>query len=142
MMFVKRTVLVLQIVIIYVSSESNSEPRRGRLFSFNSKNEDIKIDLEFSIPFVSIPVKQTMESAFGLASGYPLININPTSLVFGGAVLLVTTTLVPWLLKSYTVHNPQKKYFKCKYSYTTRIMESKVKVVLFKLITDLCPQAS
>ncbi|KAJ0173512.1 hypothetical protein K1T71_010661 [Dendrolimus kikuchii] len=60
------------------------------------------IDLDFSIPFISIPVRKTIDSFDTL--DFPTININPASLALGGAVVLGTTVLAPLFLQSYTAY--------------------------------------
>ncbi|PZC77816.1 hypothetical protein B5X24_HaOG202927 [Helicoverpa armigera] len=95
---------ILCFVFIVVNSKDVQKKReggrRGKLFSFNTVDEDIRIDLDFTVPFISIPVKRTMNSAHGLLD-FPLININPASLALGGAVVLGTSIVVPFLLKYY-----------------------------------------
>ncbi|KAL4702756.1 hypothetical protein ACJJTC_002296 [Scirpophaga incertulas] len=108
-----RTIILLCQLSALVLCERKYESRKARLFSFNTVNEDIRIDLDFSIPFISIPVKKTMDAAIGASGlGLPTININPASLALGGAVVLGTTVLVPLLLKSYAMNNPHHKYLR------------------------------
>ncbi|XP_035449660.1 uncharacterized protein LOC118275704 [Spodoptera frugiperda] len=103
--------VVLCILMLTVRSEDvrkRREGRQGKLFTFNTLNEDIKIDLDFTVPFLSIPVKKTMNSAYGLLD-FPTININPASLALGGAVVLGTSIAVPFILKYYA-HETNERY--------------------------------
>ncbi|CAB3249404.1 unnamed protein product [Arctia plantaginis] len=88
---------------IMVKSENDRgkrvfERRQPKLFSFNVADEDVSIDLQFSIPFLKLPVKKTMDSAYGMI-GLPSININPAALALGGAVVLGTTVVLPFFAK-------------------------------------------
>ncbi|XP_075982930.1 uncharacterized protein LOC142981127 [Anticarsia gemmatalis] len=83
--------------------------RQAKFFSFNVMEEDITIDLDFNIPFIKIPVKKTTDSVYGLTE-FPTININPASIALGGAVVLGTTVLIPFLLKYYTYHHDDYRY--------------------------------
>ncbi|XP_031630522.1 uncharacterized protein LOC116345366 [Contarinia nasturtii] len=66
--------------------------RDGRLFTFETKNDDIQVGIEFSVPFISIPVKRSVNSMKSWASSAfvtdPVMNINTGSIALTGAVLL------------------------------------------------------
>ncbi|XP_053613386.1 uncharacterized protein LOC128676940 [Plodia interpunctella] len=108
-----KLILVSFICVSLVCGHKNRDKRRARLFSFNTLENDIKVNLEFSIPFLSIPVKKTMDSGFGLQSlGLPTVNLNPGALALGGAVVLGTTFVIPLLLKKFANQYPERRYSK------------------------------
>ncbi|KAJ8723734.1 hypothetical protein PYW07_007714 [Mythimna separata] len=107
----KVSVVFLYFVVILVNCEHvrkrKEGGRQGKLFTFNTVDEDIKIDLDFTVPFLSIPVKKTMNSAYGMLD-FPTININPASLALGGAVVLGTSIVVPLILKFYANEHSER----------------------------------
>ncbi|XP_063831232.1 uncharacterized protein LOC135080520 isoform X1 [Ostrinia nubilalis] len=102
--------LVFFQVFIVVASDKGG-PRQSRFFTFNTVNDDIRIDLDFSVPFISIPVKKTVEN-FGTSLGLPTINVNPASLALGGVMVIATTVLIPFLVKNYAYDYPHRRYAK------------------------------
>lgn len=46
----------------YSASEKRREPR---FISFNTKDEHIEVEIDFAIPFLSIPVKRSLSGAMG-----------------------------------------------------------------------------
>ncbi|XP_052756478.1 uncharacterized protein LOC128201958 [Galleria mellonella] len=108
-----RTVLLFSLVFL-VKSDENTSVRKARFISFDSLDRDIGINLEFSIPFISIPLNKGMSADAGLFSsmGLPSVNVNPTSLAIGGAMLIGASILAPLLQKSYTEYYPQNRYSK------------------------------
>ncbi|XP_063387671.1 uncharacterized protein LOC134673602 [Cydia fagiglandana] len=74
-------------------------------------DDDLQVDLDFSIPFLSIPVKPTVDNVFG-SIGIPTVNINLPALVLGGGVVIASTFLLPLLFKSYAHHPPYDRYAK------------------------------
>ncbi|KAL0819472.1 hypothetical protein ABMA28_007576 [Loxostege sticticalis] len=104
-----RSFFVFFQVFIVVASEKRE--REARLFSFNTVEDDVRIDLQFGVPFISIPVKKTVDT-FGTSLGLPTININPASLAVGGVIVMATTVLIPFLVKSYIYEHPQRRYAK------------------------------
>lgn len=45
------------------------KPRQSRFISFNSKDDNIDVELDFAIPFLSIPVKRSLDTALGTLQG-------------------------------------------------------------------------
>jgi hypothetical protein len=43
--------------------------RQSRFISFNSKDDNIDVELDFAIPFLSVPVKRTLDTGIGFLSG-------------------------------------------------------------------------
>ncbi|XP_049826713.1 uncharacterized protein LOC126266551 [Aethina tumida] len=79
--------------------------KSGRLFSFNSENGGISVDLEFSVPFIELPVKESLQMAKGAVA-----NINVGALVLSGAVVLVIGVLGPLiisLISKKMIYQPQ-----------------------------------
>ncbi|CAH0594383.1 unnamed protein product [Chrysodeixis includens] len=108
-------VLLLCVLVISVNSDERRRDggRQGRFISFNVIEEDIRVDFAFNIPFLTIPVKKTMNSAYGLLD-LPTVNINPASLALGGAIVLGTSVVIPFLLKSY-VQDTNYRYARSKF---------------------------
>lgn len=51
-----------QVFSHYSSSENSREPR---FVSFNTKDDHIEVEIDFAIPFLSIPVKRSLSGAMG-----------------------------------------------------------------------------
>ncbi|XP_026333277.1 uncharacterized protein LOC113240244 [Hyposmocoma kahamanoa] len=93
-------------------ADKRGEYRKPRLFTFNALDEDVTVNLEFSIPFLKIPAKRAVQST-GLWSGsFPSLNINPAALAVGGAVVFGASVALPLLLKKYALQYPQQRYAK------------------------------
>ncbi|XP_063539385.1 uncharacterized protein LOC134748523, partial [Cydia strobilella] len=73
--------------------------------------DDLQVDLDFSIPFLSIPLKPTVDNVFG-SIGIPTVNVNLPALVLGGGVVIASTFLLPLLFKNYAHHPPYERYAK------------------------------
>jgi hypothetical protein len=43
--------------------------RQSRFISFNSKDDNIDVELDFAIPFISVPVKRTLDTGVGFLQG-------------------------------------------------------------------------
>ncbi|XP_060805209.1 uncharacterized protein LOC132902805 [Amyelois transitella] len=111
-MFAK-LLLVSFVCVSVVCEYRNSGKRRARLFTFNTLDHDIVVSMEFSIPFLTIPVKKTMDDGLGLSSlGLPPVNINPGALALGGAIVLGTTIIIPLILKKFAYQYPEQRYSK------------------------------
>lgn len=46
----------------YSASENRREPR---FISFNTKDDNIEVEIDFAVPFLSIPVKRSLSGAMG-----------------------------------------------------------------------------
>lgn len=44
---------------------SDSQRREPRFISFNTKDDNIEVEIDFAIPFLSIPVKRSLSGAMG-----------------------------------------------------------------------------
>lgn len=44
---------------------SDSRSREPRFISFNTKDDNIEVEIDFAIPFLSIPVKRSLSGAMG-----------------------------------------------------------------------------
>lgn len=53
------------------------------------------MDLEFAVPFISIPVKKTMDNIWGLGSVSAAANINVGAIVLAGAMVFGAAVVVP-----------------------------------------------
>ncbi|GJQ78373.1 hypothetical protein Trydic_g22199 [Trypoxylus dichotomus] len=74
-------------------TEDSFRGKHQRLITFNTdENSDINIELSFNVPFVTIPVKKTMDATKGA-----LANINVGAVVLSGAMFLVTTFVAPFI---------------------------------------------
>ncbi|XP_046740599.1 uncharacterized protein LOC124408002 [Diprion similis] len=71
----------------------------SKYVTFNSLGDKIGIDLDLSIPFLSIPLDP------GYGATQPLININAKALAIAGLFTTVSTILVPLLIKPHTIPN-------------------------------------
>ncbi|XP_046617265.1 uncharacterized protein LOC124303727 [Neodiprion virginianus] len=71
----------------------------SKYVTFNSLGDKIGIDLDLSIPFLSIPLDP------GYGTTQPLININAKALAIAGIFTTVSTILVPLLVKPHTMRN-------------------------------------
>ncbi|XP_063367649.1 uncharacterized protein LOC134656061 [Cydia amplana] len=108
----QRNLFSVTLVAVCVSCEKDmSGSRKPRLFTFNTMDQDISVGLDFSIPFLSIPVKPTVDNVFG-SIGMPTVNVNLQALVLGGGLVIASTFLIPLLLKSYAHHPPYDRYAK------------------------------
>ncbi|XP_012553095.2 uncharacterized protein LOC105842982 isoform X1 [Bombyx mori] len=95
----------------FFSTTTKSESNRERRFlTFHTLEEMIKVDLDLTIPFITIPIKKSEHSSGFL--DLPVANINPAGLALGGAVVLGTTVILPFLAKSYTENHIPRKYFR------------------------------
>lgn len=58
----------------YSASENRREPR---FISFNTKDDNIEVEIDFAIPFLSIPVKRSLSGAMGTLQN--VINVSTSS---------------------------------------------------------------
>lgn len=53
----------------YRSDHLDSHSREPRFISFNSREDNINVELDFAVPFLSIPVKKALDTAMGTFQG-------------------------------------------------------------------------
>ncbi|XP_041969596.1 uncharacterized protein LOC121726344 [Aricia agestis] len=86
---------ILACVILANSAEMSR--KEARFITFDTDNNDIQVGLDFSIPFIKIPLKKfdafTQFDLEGLS--FPKINVNPSGLAISGFLLIVTSLLAP-----------------------------------------------
>ncbi|XP_045776298.1 uncharacterized protein LOC123874819 [Maniola jurtina] len=85
-----------------------NESRKPRIFSFNADAEDVEVGLDFSIPFLKIPIRKTIDAVaqFGFPGiSVPIINLNPVALMLGGLLILSTSIFAPLLNKATSWHH-------------------------------------
>ncbi|CAD7090212.1 unnamed protein product [Hermetia illucens] len=70
----------------YLTSELESLKRQSRFIKFNTLDDDLRVELEFLVPFLKIPVKRTMNDASSIAKGF--MNINVAALVLTGIMVI------------------------------------------------------
>ncbi|XP_049878224.1 uncharacterized protein LOC126375324 [Pectinophora gossypiella] len=108
--------LFLTCVFVLVTSENrfekdNNGPKKARLFTFNTNDDDaVTVDLEFSIPFLTIPAKNAVSYFNGFWPSVPSININLATLALGGAIIFGSTVLLPLLSKNLAAQYPHDRY--------------------------------
>ncbi|KAL3285595.1 hypothetical protein HHI36_000125 [Cryptolaemus montrouzieri] len=78
---------------IHVVNKARFESRQNRLISFQTLDEGISVELDFSVPFIKIPVKKSLSFAEGT-----LANINVGALVLSGGLVVGITLLMPILI--------------------------------------------
>lgn len=61
--------------------------------------------MEFAVPFISIPVKKTVDAAMGVWEGGALANINVGSIFLAGAVVLGAAVIIPLLTSLFFKHS-------------------------------------
>ncbi|XP_034938374.1 uncharacterized protein [Chelonus insularis] len=92
------------ILLVFASTNHSTILKRDKRFlSFDSKDGKIDIDLELSVPFISIP----LNSEDSEEGPKPLANVNLKSIAVAGLVAAITTFVVPLLFKS---HNMEHRY--------------------------------
>ncbi|XP_023938840.2 uncharacterized protein LOC112046451 [Bicyclus anynana] len=101
--------LVVSGVLGFVSNEVlKTESRQPKIFTFNADSEDVEVGFDFSIPFLKIPIKKTLNAVgqFGFPGiGWPKINIDPSALILGGFLIVTTSIFAPLLHKATTLHH-------------------------------------
>ncbi|XP_015113149.1 uncharacterized protein LOC107038515 [Diachasma alloeum] len=94
------------LVLVYGNGRKHTEsPRREPKFiSFNSEDGKIDVDLDLSIPFISIPLGDKDEKD----GPRPLVNINTKSITVAGILAAITAFVIPLLFK--TPSHPQYRF--------------------------------
>ncbi|KAF6217342.1 hypothetical protein GE061_001696 [Apolygus lucorum] len=69
--------------------------KKGRFVTFNNDDGEVKIELDFAVPFMKIPTSKRREGNLI----QPSLNVNANGLVTVGAMLLVFVTLVPKIVQ-------------------------------------------
>ncbi|XP_061384565.1 uncharacterized protein LOC116773325 isoform X2 [Danaus plexippus] len=102
-------VYVTILCVFYVTrGDTKQDPRQGKTFTFDLEDENVEVALDFSVPFVKIPFKKTLNalSGFGFHEmNFPKININPIAITLGGLIVVFTTLFIPILNKTFGWHS-------------------------------------
>ncbi|XP_064073964.1 uncharacterized protein LOC135193827 [Vanessa tameamea] len=105
---------ILSVTFLFLLTFASSEEkgnRQMRFLSFNAENEDVEVGLDFSIPFIKIPLKKTFNAVaeFGIP-GFSLskININPIALVLGGIIIIFISFVAPFVNKVSDWHHLER----------------------------------
>ncbi|BES90207.1 Hypothetical protein NTJ_03015 [Nesidiocoris tenuis] len=67
-------------------------PKKSRFISFNNDEGEVKVELDFAVPFIKIP---TSRSRSGTNELKPGLNVNVNGLATVGAMLFLFVTVVP-----------------------------------------------
>ena len=67
--------------------------REPKFISFQTKDNNIEVEIDFAIPFLTIPVKRSMNGAQSFLDGLPLANINVGAIVLAAGVALIGTLI-------------------------------------------------
>ncbi|KAG5669734.1 hypothetical protein PVAND_000028 [Polypedilum vanderplanki] len=74
-----------------------SDRREPRFVSFQTKDDNIEVEIDFAIPFLSIPVKRSLSGAMGtlqnVISGIPMANVNVGAVLLTGIVIIGGTMI-------------------------------------------------
>uniref|UniRef100_A0A6P7HBD0 Uncharacterized protein LOC114346598 n=1 Tax=Diabrotica virgifera virgifera TaxID=50390 RepID=A0A6P7HBD0_DIAVI len=101
--------------------------KSSRLVSFDASNGDLKIDLEFNMPFLEIPVQKSLNFAKNAVA-----KINVPSLVLTGLLVLISAVVIPsaLMLISKKLHfaDPFTNHYNSTYRNLTLL------ILIFKLI--------
>ncbi|XP_034834194.1 uncharacterized protein [Maniola hyperantus] len=96
--------LIVYSLFDFVSSgDLRNESRKPRIFTLNADAGDVEVGLDFSIPFLKIPFRKTIDAVaqFGFPGiSVPVINFNPVALMLGGLLILSTSIFAPLLNKA------------------------------------------
>ncbi|XP_024083332.1 uncharacterized protein LOC106664057 isoform X2 [Cimex lectularius] len=102
--------IVISIIDLVFAAEANSITsdngvgnalqKKGRFISFNNEEGEIKLELDFAIPFMKIPISN--KNAGHLV--HPTLNVNTRGLVTVGAMLFLFVTVVPKIVKLFIPH--------------------------------------
>ncbi|XP_063987884.1 uncharacterized protein LOC135168003 [Diachasmimorpha longicaudata] len=86
------------LVLVYGNGRSHAESpkREPKFISFNSEDGKIDIDLDLSIPFISIPLGGKGEKD----GPRPLVNVNTKSITVAGILAAITAFVIPLLFKT------------------------------------------
>ncbi|CAH0728576.1 unnamed protein product, partial [Brenthis ino] len=90
--------------------------RRARTFTFIPEADDINVGLDFSLPFIKIPIKKTFDSAseYGFPGlGLPKININPMALALSSVIIFFVSVVGPIINKVFEFHD-HNRFSRCK----------------------------
>ncbi|XP_044745974.1 uncharacterized protein LOC123307646 [Coccinella septempunctata] len=78
---------------IGVMGKSAFSNRQSRLISFNTLDDGISVELDFTVPFITIPVKKSMALAQG-----SLANINVGAVILAGGLVVGISLIMPLIL--------------------------------------------
>ncbi|KAG7297784.1 hypothetical protein JYU34_018526 [Plutella xylostella] len=116
---------VLVFILVFVLEnrcDGKISSRKAKLLTFNTDDDDtLAVNLEFSIPFVKIPIKKTMETFGPTDVSLPSINVNLAGLAIGGAVVAATVVGIPLFMKTFAALHPEQRYSRGKTTSVTLI---------------------
>ncbi|XP_072929724.1 uncharacterized protein [Epargyreus clarus] len=112
MVFKKLFIICYVMVLVTSENKMRRNGRKSRFIAFDNENSDIQVSLDFTVPFVSIPFKKTIDSVFGGLPGLalPKVNINPSALAFGATMILATSVLLPLFNKGLGSYDTDRYY--------------------------------
>ncbi|CAG5005108.1 unnamed protein product [Parnassius apollo] len=85
--------------------------KKPRFISLGGITDSINVGLDFSVPFLKIPLNKNTHSGFGLNHlGAPILTFDPTSLAFGGILVLVTSFLASAFTKDFAPMQNHRRY--------------------------------
>ncbi|KAJ8674350.1 hypothetical protein QAD02_005612 [Eretmocerus hayati] len=90
--------LVLFFVVAYVISSAHSEfsKKKSRFISFDSSSGNIDIDLDLSVPFLSIPLDEKKGNG---QMQMPFVNINTKALGVFASLMAISAFIIPLFVK-------------------------------------------
>uniref|UniRef100_A0A182NA90 DUF4781 domain-containing protein n=1 Tax=Anopheles dirus TaxID=7168 RepID=A0A182NA90_9DIPT len=84
------------------SKTSSGWRREPRFISFETKDNNIEVEIDFAIPFLSIPIKRSVNGVMSsVLKGTPLLNVNLGAVAVAGA-LTVGGALVGAVARTFT----------------------------------------
>ncbi|XP_055589438.1 uncharacterized protein LOC129741714 [Uranotaenia lowii] len=86
-------------------SNGGQQAREPKFISFQTKDNNIEVEIDFAIPFLTIPVKRSIDGVMSsVLQGTPLINVNLGALILAG-VLTLGGALVGAVAKLFRDHS-------------------------------------
>ncbi|XP_077301277.1 uncharacterized protein LOC143921766 [Arctopsyche grandis] len=76
---------------------------KPRFLTFQTNDDDISIEMQLSVPFLTIPVKKSVNSATGLMEKFKPANINLAALGLAGTLVFASSFILPTILKLFSV---------------------------------------
>nr|XP_019541955.2 uncharacterized protein LOC109412795 isoform X2 [Aedes albopictus] len=92
-----------------IRSARRSHNREPKFISFTTKNDNIEVEIDFAIPFLTIPVKDSVDGVMGsIMKGVPALNVNVGAVILAGVLAIAGAVLgvVVRLFKGEGMMNP------------------------------------